>query len=86
MQHKNVGSWRDVFGSEAGMTFVPSTDTVRDIRIVQWADLPAWIKGAYSTEAQMDALKAMTWAVGSDGNTFYAYGPDGHYAAVFTKE
>jgi hypothetical protein len=86
MKSKNTGSWKDIFGSEAGMVFVSSSDTARDIRIVKWNDLPVWIKGAYSSDDQMAVLMTMTWAVGSDGETYFAYGPDGQYVATFTKE
>lgn len=86
MKNKVNSSWRDVFGSEAGMTFVPSTDTARDIRIVSWEELPTWIKGAYSSEDQVVILKSMTWAVGSDGETYFAYDLNGRYVATFAKE
>lgn len=58
----------------------------RSIRIIQWIDLPPWVKGGYSSEAQMRTLQEMTWAVDPDSDTYLAYDAEGRYAASFSRE
>lgn len=53
--------------------------------VVDWYDLPAWIKGSYSTEAEMLRLQALTWVKGSE-STYFAYDEKGKYIGIWERE
>lgn len=55
-------------------------------QLVEWEDLPTWIKGAYSTEEQMLTLQSFTWTKSTWTETYYAYGPKGEYVAKWARE
>lgn len=62
---------------------------VRDMRVVQWADLPVWVKG--EVDRGDDALRygrSCTWLrANEDDETFFAFGPAcGKLVAMFGRE
>lgn len=55
--------------------------------VVGWYDLPAWVKGSYSTEAEMLRLQSLTWIRGNlSGSTYFAYDEKGKYVGLWERE
>jgi hypothetical protein len=53
--------------------------------VVDWYDLPTWIKGSYRNDAEMRRLQALTWVKGTE-STWFAYEPNGRYAGMWERE
>lgn len=53
--------------------------------IVDWYDLPVWVKGSYRSDAEMRRLQSFTW-VRADEDRYNAYTPEGEYAGPWVRE
>lgn len=55
--------------------------------VVDWYDLPAWVKGSYRNDAEMRRLQSYTWVRVSGAEERYnAYTPEGEYAGPWARE
>ena len=44
--------------------------------VVDWYDLPVWVKGSYRSDAELQRLKSFTW-VRTSADRYDAYTPEG---------
>lgn len=58
---------------------------VERANVVNWYDLPTWVKGNYGSEAELQRLKSFTW-VRADQDRYNAYTPEGEYAGPWVRE
>lgn len=60
---------------------------IKPADVVDWYALPSWVKGSYSSEAEMERLQSYTWVRGNlSGTEYHAYEPNGRYAGKWARE